>query len=296
MSAVLITGIRGFTGQFLATELRTSGYQVYGTVFAHQPKSGEYSVDICEPSQVCNLVNKVRPDYVIHLAAITFVDHIDVDAIYHTNVVGTRNLLQALSEMDDPPDLVLLASSANIYGNANVDPIIESTVANPANDYAVSKVAMEHMASLWMDQLPITIVRPFNYTGVGQTTNFLIPKIVSHFQRKEKTIELGSLEVARDFSDVRVVTAAYLRILESNLSGKIFNICSGTAISLKTVLSLMRDIAGYRINVKVNPEFVRNNEVTVLRGDNSSLLQAIGQLEITPMRQTLEWMYKEGVF
>ena len=300
MPTVLITGLRGFTGRFLAAQLEASGYQVFGTVFGtvfgKVPQTpGEYAVDLCNLEQVQNLVNKVKPDYVAHLAAISFVAHGDADAIYRTNVVGSRNLLQALSECEKKPQSILLASSANVYGNAVGDPIGESTTPNPVNDYAVSKLSMEYMARLWMDKLPVTIVRPFNYTGSGQASHFLIPKIVEHFQRTEKSIELGNIDVYRDFSDVRMVARVYQRLLQSNCVGEIFNVCSSVAVSLEEVLSMMADIAGYTIDVKVNPTFVRENEIKVLRGDNRKLKSTVGEIDIIPLRETLEWMYKKGL-
>jgi nucleoside-diphosphate-sugar epimerase len=166
---------------------------------------------------------------------------------------------------------------------------------NPANDYAVSKLAMEYMARLWMDRLPIVIVRPFNYTGVGQAPQFLLPKIVGHFQRDEKVIELGNIDVERDFSDVRFVSRAYCELLQKAPAGQVFNICSGNVHSLKDVLRMMAELAGYEIEVKVNPAFVRDNEVKRLQGCNRRLFDAIGELAVIPLQETLAWMYAEHV-
>jgi nucleoside-diphosphate-sugar epimerase len=222
------------------------------------------------------------------------VAHGDADAIYRVNVVGTRNLLEALAVMDQHPQAVLLASSANIYGNAAVEFIDESVPPNPANDYAVSKLAMECMARLWMDRLPIVITRPFNYTGVGQGAQFLLPKIVGHFQRGERVIELGNIDVERDFSDVRMVAQAYCRLLQRAPAGEVFNVCSGAAWSLKDALAMMAEIAGYEIEVRVNPAFVRANEVKRLQGSCRKLVDCIGPLPEIPLVDTLAWMYRDG--
>jgi nucleoside-diphosphate-sugar epimerase len=185
---------------------------------------------------------------------------------------------------------VVLASSANIYGNAATLPITEGTSPAPENDYAVSKVAMEAMARLWMERLPITLVRPFNYTGVGQSENFLIPKIVGHFRRGERSIELGNTDVARDFSDVRDIARAYATIVARAPWGETINLCSGNAHSLDEVLSIMAGIAGYEIEVRVNPAFVRANEIKLLVGSNARLRELTGFAPSIPLEETLRWM------
>jgi nucleoside-diphosphate-sugar epimerase len=288
----LITGLRGFTGHYLAQELTAAGYRVYGTVMPGEELGPDiYPLDLCDREAVARMVDEVQPDVVAHLAGIAFVAHTNSELIYRVNVVGSRNLLEALAAAQHRPTSVLLASSANIYGNANVPLIDENVAPAPANDYAVSKLAMEYMARLWMDKLPITIARPFNYTGVGQAENFLLPKIVSHFRRNERRIELGNLAIARDFSDVRMVSRAYRRLLAVAPSGEAFNVCSGSSHSLANLIDMMSEIAGYHIDVHVNPAFVRANDVLTLAGSNSKLTAVIGQLEPTPLSETLRWMY-----
>lgn len=289
----LITGIKGFTGRYLAQELSRAGYQVFGTTHGTETQNqGHYAVDLCDKQALRVAIQEIQPDVVAHLAAISSVVHGDVDEIYRVNIVGTRNLLEALAALDKKPRAVLVASSANIYGNSASEVLAESEPAMPANDYAVSKLAMEHVARLWMDKLPIIVTRPFNYTGVGQTENFLLPKIINHYRRQASEIELGNLDVARDFSDVRNVAVAYARLLEKAPAGETFNICSGTAYSLREVLQMASELAGYEIKVRVNPAFVRANDVHKLMGNGGRLQACIGDLPQIALRDTLAWMLR----
>lgn len=291
---VLVTGLRGFTGSFLAPALTARGFEVHGLeLLASDEARGGINghvdeTDLLDASAVQAVVDRVRPQYVVHLAAIAFVAHGDVDAIYRTNIVGTRNLLAAL-EGNSGLRCVLLASSANIYGNALVDPIVETTPAHPVNDYAVSKLAMEFVAELWRERLPITVVRPFNYTGAGQSLNFLVPKIVDAYRRRAATIELGNLLVERDFSDVRDVVSAYCGLLQATPGG-VVNICSGQAHSLDNVVRMAREISGHTLEVRVNPAFVRSNEVHRLRGSNERLRSLLPGWKPRPLRETIAWM------
>jgi nucleoside-diphosphate-sugar epimerase len=289
----LITGLHGFTGHYLHTELAEAGYRVFGSVLPGEAGGEDLlPVDLCDQAAVADMIDKVRPDVVAHLAGIAFVGHGDAGQIYQVNVVATRNLLSALADSAHAPSCVLLASSANIYGNASVPLIDESVAPNPANDYAVSKLAMEYMARLWMNRLPIVLARPFNYTGPGQSESFLIPKIVAHFRRGARDIELGNLAIARDFSDVRVVASCYRKLLAAAPAGEAFNVCSGRSHSLANLIEMMEQIAGYRIDVRVNPAFVRANDVLTLAGSNAKLTQAIGPVEPVPLADTLRWMYE----
>lgn len=277
---VLVSGLDGFTGHYVQRELEAHGHQVVGL-----------KADLTNPDAINQEVEFIRPEAVIHLAAISFVGHGDANAFYQVNLMGTRNLLASLATIAESLQSVLLASSANVYGNSTDGIIDELVLPSPVNDYAVSKLAMEYMASLWMDKLPIVITRPFNYTGIGQPSNFLLPKIVDHFRRRAKEIELGNIDVARDFSDVRVVAEAYRRLIEARVTGEVLNVCSGEAYALTDVLEMMNEISGYAIKVRVNPAFVRANEVKRLAGNGEKLARHIGKLDLISLRATLEWMY-----
>lgn len=290
---VLITGLNGFTGFYLAAELARAGYSVFGAADKHADLPNFFQVDLEDKAGLEHVIREVQPAYVVHLAAISFVGHGYADAFYRVNVIGTRNLLEALASAASGVECVLLASSANIYGGTTEGLLSEDTLPNPANDYAVSKLAMEYMARLWMGRLPIIIVRPFNYTGVGQAVDFLLPKIVDHFHRRASVIELGNLDVWRDFSDVRMVASAYCRLLQVAPVGAVFNVCSGRAHSLREVVDMVAEIAGFEIEVRVNPAFVRKNEVIRLQGDAGRLESVVGVLPRIPLKETLRWMFSE---
>lgn len=275
---VLVTGLDGFTGHYVEKALLASGHRVSGL-----------SVDLLDARAVSDEVSRIKPDAVIHLAAIAFVAHGDADGFYQVNVIGTRHLLEAIAEHVPDVKKVLLASSANVYGS-HEGVMTEETAPSPSNDYAVSKLSMEFMAKLWWQKLPIVIARPFNYTGVGQAENFLIPKIVSHFRQRADKIELGNIDVWRDFGDVRLVADAYLHILDKAPPGEVFNVCSGNLYALRDVIDTCTKLTGHQIEIQVNPDFVRANEVKRLSGDASKLKSLLTDWEMPPLAETLEWM------
>ena len=277
----LVTGVEGFTGCFVKAELEANGHTVVGL-----------ESDLTDAQAVADEIIKVQPEAVVHLAGIAFVGDDNANAFYDVNLVGTRNLLNALSKHVTKLSSVLVTSSANVYGNVTGGVLNESVPPNPSNDYAVSKLAMEYMIRLWDKKLPLCIVRPFNYTGIGQNEKFLIPKIVKHFRNKAPVIELGNLEVWREFGDVRTVAIIYRMLIENCPAGETLNVCTGQAYSLKEVLMLCEKLTGHKIEIKVNPEFVRENEVRELKGDNRKLKQLIKELPSYTFEETLGWMLK----
>jgi nucleoside-diphosphate-sugar epimerase len=272
---ILVTGAQGFTGRYLSDALRRQGHHVIG--LSQKPSSDPDTIacDLMNASALQTALSAIKPNKVVHLAALSFVGTNEAEAYYHVNVVGTCNLLNALEKLR--PDKVLIASSANIYGQPNDGkPITEDAPPAPINHYGASKLAMEHMARTYAQKLPIVITRPFNYTGPAQEVHFLVPKIVSHFKRQAPEIELGNLDVSRDFTSIHDLIRAYIRILESDIIGETLNVCSGKAISLKQIIDWLEAISGHSLEVKVNPAFVRENEIKSLVGDHTRLSQLTG--------------------
>lgn len=292
MKTVLVTGASGFTGDYMVKALRREGYRVVGTGHGASKAHETIQCDLTNLDQVVELVQQAKPHYVVHLAALSFVGHSRPVEFYHVNVIGTMNLLEALSGQEQAPEKVLVASSANIYGNPDVGQIQETVCPAPVNHYASSKLAMEHMVATWFSRLPIVVTRPFNYTGPGQNERFLIPKIVSHFARGEAVIELGNTEVSRDFSDVRDVVAAYCQLLFSDVHSTIVNICSGEPRSLASIIQQMSRIADYDIEVQINPAFVRKNEIPILVGSPEKLESLIGPQPRHAFGDTLKAMHQ----
>ena len=296
MTTTLITGATGFTGRYLATALEQAGHAVVG--LSHGPAESTvpglartFACDLADLPRVRDIIEEVKPDHVVHLAAIAFVAHGDVEEMYRTNIVGTRHLLTALQGCAGRLRSVLVASSANIYGNGRGGTLDEDTPPAPANDYGVTKVAAEYVCGVAGAQLPVIVARPFNYTGIGQSTSFLIPKIVDHVRCRAPVIELGNLDVARDFSDVRTVVDAYARLLGTPAAiGRTVNVCSGRATSLAGVLDSVRRLSGHDFQVSVNPAFVRADEVKTLCGSPVLIESLIGPLTHIPLDDTLAWM------
>ncbi|MFT4060071.1 MAG: GDP-mannose 4,6-dehydratase [Legionella sp.] len=281
MPTVFLTGAYGFTGKYMSERLRNEGIDVY-----------VLDCSITHREAVQKAVQEAQPDWVVHLAAVSFVGHKSDEAFYQVNVLGTLNLLESLATLSQKPKRILIASSANIYGTPNMELIDEQVTPAPVNHYGCSKLAMEHMVSNWFNRLPIIITRPFNYTGAGQSERFLIPKIVSHFAQRKPCIELGNLNISRDFSDVHDVCNDYIALLKSTAQGIKVNICSGKAISLKTIIEYMNEIAGYEIEVRTSQALVRTNEIPILKGSNALLQELIKQMPSIPIEKTLMEIYQ----
>jgi nucleoside-diphosphate-sugar epimerase len=289
---ILLTGSGGFTGRPLAAKFRQDGHDVFG--LTHTPATiGEVQGDLRDEEWVHKTVQEVRPTLVVHLAGIATPLHGSIGEIYSVNVAGTANLFSALTKMSNPPKRVIVASSATVYAAPTDDqPIPEEHPLGPQNHYGISKRAMEDVARMFASRLPVIITRPFNYTGPGQEPLFLIPKIVDHFVRRAPRIELGNLDLFRDFADLRRVIEIYARLVSQGPEPATLNVCSGRTIHLASIITLMQEISGHRIEVVTNPNLVRSGEPRTIRGSAVRLESLLGDLPNPDFRDTLRSMYE----
>jgi nucleoside-diphosphate-sugar epimerase len=282
---LVLTGAKGFTGRYVEQEARRQGHSVV-----------ELDSDLTDQAGTRDAVVRAAPSHVLHLGAISAVTHEDELSLYRVNLFGTMNLLKAIDALAVRPERVILASSANVYGNSGTSPIREDTPPAPVNHYAMSKLAMEMMSrASFGDRLPLLWTRPFNYTGVGHDQRFVIPKLVHHFATRQARVELGNLDVEREFNDVRPVAEAYVRLLATGAIGETYNICSGRPVSLRNVIASLQRLSGHALEVAVNPDFVRPNEVFRLTGSPDKLYQSIGLIEHRDLDDTLSWMLQAAM-
>ena len=280
---ILLTGSRGFVGRHF---LKAADFEGHAVI--------PLQSDLRQAHALEAEIRSVSFSHVVHLGGISFVGNADEREFYDVNLFGTLNLLKAIAGHPSPPQRILLASSANIYGNANHSPIAETARPAPTNHYATSKLAMEHMAQTFSEQLPLVFARLFNSTGPGQSRSFLIPKLVHHYRERSPVIELGNLAVEREFNDVRMVCETLLRLLDWGENGGVYNICSGRPHRLQSVVNLLSELTDHHPEISVNPQFVRSNEVLSLCGDPSHLLKTVGHLPEFDLRDTLNWMLASG--
>lgn len=286
---VLITGSNGFTGKHLSEHLTRNGYQLLSL----QADITDFSL---LNTELQGFASEQPIDYVIHLAAISFVAHTESLAFYQVNLLGSENLIKALCQLKSPPKKVILASSAAVYGSEQSAELLdESLCPRPQNHYGFAKLAMEHLAQTYRNQLPILITRPFNYTGVGQAQNFIIPKLIHHFAQKTEVIRLGNLEVWREFNDVADVCLWYQQLLENPHALGVVNLCSQRLIALQEVVAQLSGLTGHHPHIEVDPALVRANELPRLGGSAQRLQQWVALSAPRPLKQTLQTMLQAAL-
>jgi len=289
---ILITGSNGFVGTYLNAELTAAGNDVWGIDFESY-SNNTFSVNIMNENALIGILEKVQPDYIIHLAAIADVDQSNESQFYDINFKGTINVLNSCTHLEKKPRFVFISSSL-VYGNVPIEclPIDESFAVNPVNHYGASKAAAEIAVKTFGCEygLEYIIVRPFNHTGPGQTEKFVVPKIVNAFRNGDSRISLGNINTIRDFTDVRDIVKAYSAIIKYFKNGEIYNVASGKGITISNIVEKLEHISGRTITIDKKESLLRKSEIQSIIGNAQKIKKDIGWEAIISIDETLNAM------
>jgi GDP-4-dehydro-6-deoxy-D-mannose reductase len=283
----LITGGKGFVGQWLAAHLKECGDDVAVI---------DIETDVADGAALRRVMTEVAPDAVYHLAAMTHVGESweNPSQVLRVNVLGTAEILAAARSLESSVR-VLVVSSAEVYGVVTPEqlPLREDTPTNPASPYAASKLAAEAVAlQAWRGfGQPVVVVRPFNHIGPGQSPNFFVPalakRIVEARRSGARSLPVGNLTTRRDFTDVRDVVVAYRLLIERGDSGTVYNVCSGRDVAMSEVARELLELSGAELTLETDPSLLRPVDVPVLRGSAELLTAATGWEPRIPLATTL---------
>ncbi len=290
---LLVTGRSGFVGEALS-QLLAQTPQGQRWVLADIAAD----LDLRDPSATTRLVETVRPDAVIHLAAQSAVPESfrDPETTLQINLVGTLHLLQALDSVGFKGRL-LYVGTGEVYGLVPESelPVAETRVPHPRNPYAVSKLAAEALCWQWHASkgMDVVLARPFNHIGFGQSDRFAVSDFarqVAAIKRggRPPVIRVGNLDVTRDFTDVRDVIGAYLALLDRGESGEIYNVCSGTEQSLRSLLEQLIALGKVEAQIETEHARMRPAEQPRMCGDGAKIFRATRWRSTTPIAASLQ--------
>lgn len=304
---VLITGITGFAGSHLADLCLTKkDVELYGIIrWRSRTENIEHiykkllllECDLRDASSTREVIEQIRPDFVFHLAAQSFVPTSwkAPSESLTTNVIGELNVFEALRKIDISCRIQIACSSEE-YGMVHPDevPIKESNPLRPLSPYGVSKVGQDMLGYQYFMSYGMDIVRTrgFNHTGPRRAPVFVcsdFAKQLVDIERgmRDPVIRVGNLDTRRDFTDVRDMVRGYWLALEKGKPGAVYNICSGTSHRIGDILDDLIDISGVEVEVQQDPERLRPSDVPLLEGDNKTFVEDTGWQPEIPFEQTL---------
>jgi len=281
----LIIGAAGFVGGHLIAHLYKEGWQVSATKMPHEtqelPNAHVYTLDILDENAVTDLINRVHPNVIFHLAAQSSVavswekPSLTVDV----NIKGTLNLLEAVRRAQKPPR-VLLIGSGEEYGTVPPEnmPVRENQSLNPNNVYAATKAAQGMLGQIYARAygLDIIRVRAFNHTGPGQSDLFVLSNFCKQVAMIKSglhpaEIRVGNLEARRDFCDVRDIVRAYCLLAERGQPDGVYNVGSGKAISIREALDMILRLAGIDVTIIQDPARMVPSDTPLMVADITRL-------------------------
>ena len=305
---ILITGISGFAGSHLAEYILEKGkHQVFGTIkwrskldniVGIQNKLKLFECDVKDAFAVRTILAEVKPDYIFHLAAQSYVPfswRAPVESM-STNVIGEINLFEAARELT-PGARIHVAGSSEEYGMVYPDevPIKETNPLRPLSPYGVSKVAQDLLGYQYFKSYGLHIIRTraFNHTGprrgdVFVTSTFAKQIAMIEKNKKPAVMKVGNLEATRDFSDVRDVVRAYFLSLDKGEEGEVYNIASGKGYKIKEVLNRLTSLSKVKVEIQVDKERLRPSDVELLIGSSEKIQKITGWKPEIPFDKTLK--------
>lgn len=300
---VLITGVTGFAGRHLAAHCLERGAEVHGAV--REGRAGAapagvsaHEVALSDPERVRDLLDRVAPDRIFHLAGAASVGRSFDDALaaWDGNVGTTVGLLEAL-RASGAAVRTLVVTSGEVYGLVPVDrlPADADTPLRPASPYGASKAAAD-LAALQYRQsegLPILRVRAFNHIGPGQDPRFVLPNVARQIARAERegrsevVVKVGNVDTRRDFTDVRDMVRAYRLLADAGDPDTLYLACSGRSLPVRDLVEGIAPLARLDARVESDPSLRRAGEQPDLYGDNSALARDTGWSPRVPLTTTL---------
>ncbi len=287
MTKYLITGVNGFVGQYFCSYLKEKEptSQIFGVdlLLSAEGLSDHFlQLDLKDKAKVFSIIKEYRPDYIVHLAALSSVAEswkAPATSVLN-NTSAFLNLVDAVRQADLSTRILSVGSSEE-YGIYDI-PIKEYFHLHPKNPYAVARVEQEYLAKLYVDYFDIDIVmtRSFNHIGPKQSKHFVIPSIISGFidilkSRSDNVLSVGNIDVVRDFLDVRDVVRAYYQILKFGQKREVYNVCSGVGTKLSEIIELISMKMNIFPKIYVDPLKLRVNDILFVVGDNSKLKQEL---------------------
>ncbi len=309
--SILVTGGTGALGFHILSSLKGTSHDLY-SFSDEQPQPWQkvegvqyLNGDLLNFKDVLEMLQQVSPTHIYHLASQSSVG-LSYKKPYETlniNLLGTQNLLEAVRQVC-PKAKVMLLSSSEIYGRTERNLTYlhkESDRPNPMTPYATSKACMELLGNQFRNAhgLHIVFVRPFYFTGPHHSRRFVIPSIayqlvkIKHYGT-EPVIYSGSLDVSRDIVDVRDVARGMIQLLNQADSGEVYNICCGKSYTIREVVEMMVDIADVSVDFRFDPGYERRNEIPLLIGDPSKILDT-GWKPMISMEDSLTDLFNEMV-
>lgn len=303
----LITGISGFVGGHLTEHLIAQGDSVVGfSASGRWPRDLEHlsgdarieQFDLVAASEadLVDLLKRKKPEAVYHLAAWSnpHKSVADPRGAWTLNLGGSLNLLEAVRASGLSPRVVLVGSGVS-YGNPGPEwiPVTENCPVRPNNPYAASKAAVDLLGiqHYLAHQTDVVMVRPFNHAGPRQSPTYVLAGWARQIALLEKGrgdhLEVGNLEITRDFTDVRDVVRGYRMLAQGGDPGEIYNLGSGRGVWLASALEYLCSLARMPIEVHVDPARVRPVDQPLLIADAAKLQAAVGWTPRFSIEQTL---------